>query len=558
MVYPDEPIAVSATMPIGESYALKLRFRTHANTYRGETWVVTGGWLTTQTAWDEFPITSAGQKTLIGRVKDVSDIVAVQVVGRKAESEATEVLQEMAVQAPPVVATVRLQAYLPDHSKPLQQGYFYIAEPSGERHIPIMTAEPLMVSLSSRQPVISLTNLVGDVLSPSQRYNFPEGDLFSVIVNGPSQMHYSGIVEVPREAHPYETTSWHLTLDPPYSGSVAWYVDGEKLAATGLGGSHIFSRSGDKEIIALLENGQRFEAHLGIRSYDQIVLTSLLPNPLGSDAGTEELTLKNDNLFPVTLTHWFLKSRNSTTSIPITTSIASHATTTLKLSSKLRNSDGVYNLINESGEIVDTVNYATAGEGDHFLRSGLLWQSDAPKKESQTVIATPFSVSTTLEGTIEVPRGRTFTIMTVQGIVRVVLHPSYTIPKPRLHHNDFVRVSGIWKVSRLGQYLSVRAGNELTVLKLAVMAKKAKASHKTAAKKKPKKATVKTKKFTGPFSPQPVQANARTGGLDVLVRASRPLQLAYTPPLWLSWVFALMVTSGSLLLLPSRKWRTMA
>ena len=133
---------------------------------------------------------------------------------------------------------------------------------------------------------------------------------------------------------------------------------------------------------------------------------------------------------------------------------------------KWRNAGGTYDLLDASKQQVDAITYSAARPGDRFVRVGLLWQAvpaaaTAEETESPSIGEAPVVII----GRIQRPQGRIFDVITENGsMVHVVIHPSYTGQKPRLHTGDIVQLSGIWRRSKNGSYVSIRTGHILTRL----------------------------------------------------------------------------------------------
>jgi hypothetical protein len=323
-------------------------------------------------------------------------------------------------------------------------------------------------------------------------------------------------------------------------GQFDWFLDGELAATTPeamwcvtfqQAGFHTLSASsGEQEAV--------FPLALEVVSYNNIKLKHVLPNPVGSDTNAEEIILSNDNPFPVTLRNWELRSQTSKTIIPINAVIAAQEDATIKTSNKLLNSGGRYDLYNESNQLVDTVAYDDAEEGSVLSRIGLLWQGSLSAAKSQTVESEAIPEKVFVTGTVVKPSGRTIDIKTVQGEqIRIVIHASFTGTKPRLHKGDTIQISGEWKRSRRGPYISVREGDIVALLAEAPKKRKTSARRKAA--------TV-SKKIGSSLIPKAQAAGTVTELPDQLYSAD---MFSDTPDLWrtdpyIKWLFSVVITFG--------------
>lgn len=193
-------------------------------------------------------------------------------------------------------------------------------------------------------------------------------------------------------------------------------------------------------------------------------LQQLLPNPVGSDTNQERVILVNKEPISVLLKDWRLQSRTTSTSVRINGAIMAEGTLEVGLSNKLSNSGGTYDLYNGSGELVDTVRYAKAPEGGLLTRAGYPWQFSNHEVTPATEVNRAVPERTVVQGVVHAPQGRRFTIVTdSEEVIRVVVHAS--VPeRPRLRRGYRVEVSGAWRRSRSGPYLSVRGSDLFRVV----------------------------------------------------------------------------------------------
>lgn len=186
--------------------------------------------------------------------------------------------------------------------------------------------------------------------------------------------------------------TYSLHTERPYAGQVIWYINGEKQAATGTIFMPAFALPGQKTVTARLsETYEQAELVTEIRSYQGVVLESLVPNPFSPDE--EELVLRNTNLFSVTLRDWRLQSQASPIFVAITTVIPPTATVTLRSSNKLINHGGGYGLYTEANQLVDVATYGMAIPGERLYRSQTQWRFPAydAVEDDRSVVLNPVS-----------------------------------------------------------------------------------------------------------------------------------------------------------------------
>jgi hypothetical protein len=335
--------------------------------------------------------------------------------------------------------------------------------------------------------------------------------------------------------------------------TLSWIINDKPVPDTkGSDLCFMFDRSGTQKVTVTESSGKKsISFDLTTASYTNITLVKLLPNPVGPDTNSEEIYLANGNSYPVTLVNWQLKSKTTKTAQPINLTINAGSEAVVKASNKLRNEDGEYELYNESGVLVDSVSYPSTQEGVYITRVNGAWvipqkdKTTKTAKESTTTASVAATGETTvfLEGVVILPEGRTFDIETKDGkTVHVVIHTSFTGDKPKFHKGDQVKVTGVWKSSANGQYLSVRAGDTLTVVSSATTTKQAESSGK--------KATLDTSglaDIAALSSTESAKAASRT------ISSPRSIEsTVLSSDQSLRWLFIIMVTVGVLLALPYR------
>ncbi len=563
-VQPTVPFAIQLDSPVepnttyglkicGSDVAVPLNNPTVNNlNCSGETWNMSQ-WLSQNESWQDFPtLTSQSDGRLKGFVSGKladplpSFLYIILLPVGESSSHRMRALQSYQLTNQPAPYTVELKAYLTDGEQ-LQQGYFTVLESDGTLHyIPSFATLPEATSLFHDSITLGYLNLVGEEQVAPQPFRLQDPGHYVLALNPPPSVPAHPALRAPSDLHPNQTNLFQLETTRPYNGEVAWYLDG-LLAKQNRDHSFstTFSRSGQGQLVAyLLETGETALAPYSVSSYSHISLESVLPNPIGSDIGNEEIVLRNQNTAPVTLAKWHLQSRQSQTSILIEGTILAHDTLVIKTSNRLINSNGIYDLLNESGEIVDTLSYTTLTEGDRLTRTGLLWQAPVQPQETLTTPTQQVGDKVTLTGTVIHPQGKTFDIQTeTHGIVHAVIHTNFAGEKPRLHQGDQVRISGIWKRSKKGLYLSIRQGGEVILTEHATQVSRSKKARKST----PLKPHLIEKAQASTFGPvSSAQAHAPPG------LPLAPLDLPQ-PEAWIRWLLIITITLGVLLALPSRR-----
>lgn len=127
----------------------------------------------------------------------------------------------------------------------------------------------------------------------------------------------------------------------------------------------------------------------GITS-DRVLLTALLPNPIGSDATEEFLEITNFSETALDLINWAVTDGSRTYTFTASTVLESHGTlhVTRPVSGvSLNNSGDTIHLIDPFGTKVNGVEYGTAPQGELFLRDGetthWFWSGDEERNAQE-------------------------------------------------------------------------------------------------------------------------------------------------------------------------------
>lgn len=497
-ITPNEPYTVRFSLPNGdEPYNVKLRIKdTSTGDYSGETWNGTE-WLNQNDSWANFPSYPAGTTQIVtGQVGELVTTQVLQVAIRKVGGTSVSVVQEIPISQFKGSASAQLSGYDPISGKRFTQGYFSVTEGGSTRLLALLEQPTITTTLQTNQAVVSFYLLNGQHVT-THNFSLLPGTIYKLTLNPPLPVTYSAVLDGPVHIHPFEPVTFALTTTPHYTGTVEWFKNGIKVNTTSSATyTTTFSAAGTATIEAVLtDNDQTASKTIEIASYKNISIKKVLPNPEGRDTQTEKIILANNNPFSVELISWKLKSRTTSTSIPISGSIQPNGELIITTSNKIVNQKGMYDLYNESNALVDTLFYDTTIEGTYLIREGLLWQSEQTNERKNTD-----SISTgekiTITGVIKKPSGRTIDLITDKGEVRVVVHKSFDRERPRLHTGDTLSISGIWQKSRRGPYISVRSGDTFTLISLAAKPSKRKAAKSPKIKPGLKVATAKASSST--------------------------------------------------------------
>ncbi len=327
----------------------------------------------------------------------------------------------------------------------------------------------------------------------------------------------------------------------PLNLPARWFSDGQILDGNeGIELLHSFPQNGRLRISVVFADGSSAYIDILVISNPFIKLGELIPNPAGSDTNAETVLLKNTGSEDANLKGWELRSRTTTTKIAIEGVVPASGQLEIVVSSKLRNSGGVYDLFNESNEFVDTVTYPAVKEGEKVRREGIVWTvegSAAPLPAPSTSVSKPAASPTTYEkahvvGKVTLPKGRTLDMLTPQNeSVHVVVHASYVTPRPRLHKGDTLEVTGTWRRSRLGPYVSVREGDTFQVVSTAPVA----AARATSVANVPRRVKSPTTSFLEPAVSQVLPRPPETPLEEPNAAAREPLRVERVRPRQPRW-----------------------
>jgi hypothetical protein len=381
---------------------------------------------------------------------------------------------------------------------------------------------------------IFLPELANAATTPtSPCLNLPESRQY-IFETGENKPNFNKIL------HPNEAFLFKLGSHPDL-GRIDWYQNGE-LKQSGVDDWFCF--------VPTLAQSTQFEIFFSqfdpnviftvpIESYKNIMLLDAIPNPVGSDSKTEQIALSNNNPYPVTLKDWQLRSRTSSSFIPITTSIQPQSSVVITSSNKLLNSTGFYDLYNESNQIVDTLNYKNPHEGSLLTRDGIFWDDGSIATTSTKTTTKNSDEVISLTGVVALPQGRTIDIKTNEGqSVHIVIHTSWQGTKPKLHKGDVISVTGIWRQSSRGPYISIRQGHSFMLLAAA------------GEKNKVKTASVPTNQSNSSLGIQSAVVDTTRHMEQLTSVVSKPISVQST--VWLDGLFGFMIATGITLSISSR------
>lgn len=460
-------------------YSLKMRFSDDpakcVPACTGQTWH-DGTWLKQSDAWSSYPTVQTNDAGLAMGV----------LAGRSTEQTVPDLLQIAYLEQGKSSSNARVLAYstvvqeakggiilrvLKESGEAYQSGYFAIDDGVHLQLVPLTEDAVAEAQVAGATITVRFYPAL-DASAPvvTESFSVQGTGPQSITLNARFMKQYHPRLVTDSGLHPNVPATFWLETSPSYEGAVSWLVNDEKQSETTDALEWTPPKSGSFTVKAtVMDTGETALQQFAVNSYGNIILTRLLPNPVGSDTNAETITLENRNAFAVVLKNWTLQSRTSSTAIGITTSIPAQSAVTLTVSNKLVNSGGVYDLINESGQVVDSVTYTAVDEGGVVTRTASGWVMPQPTTSS-TVSSEEESQGpesalegdgqkVTLEGIVTAPSGRTLDMLVGNQSVHVVVHESYTAPRPRLKKGVRLRVSGLWREGTHGAYVSVRAGD---------------------------------------------------------------------------------------------------
>ncbi len=546
----NEPFMVSYRIQAtpNTTYHLKLHFSQSSTQCQpdcsGETWDGTT-WLGQTTAWQAFPFVATDAQgmavgTLIGRAPDAATDGLLQLALRPDGGTVVTIGQTWAVSfvhPTHAVQVVHTEAVAPGSALVLTEG-------SGQRTLPLFSGA---ISFKTTGQAFSLQLRTPDGSLTSQQAYLLAGDGVYRILFPPAPVVFAHPALLLEKAHLFrgEVQHIHLTAQRPFGGAVDWYVDGVKQTALLPDLVITDALVGTHEVRAVLPATEESTiASFTVLPYTAIKIESLVPNPAGRDTGQERLVLHNNHDVPAILKSWHLRSRTTQSSIVITTTIPAGQSWELVGSNRLTNSGGTYDLLDDSGRLIDTVTYGPVAEGDRLSRHGLAWQgATSPLNQQSSHDAAASRVA--IQGVVVAPKGKTFEVQPVAGpTVHVVIHPSFSGVKPRFHAGDSVRVTGVWQISKRGPYLSVRGGDVVELV-----SGRATTTPLMTKRRKPKIAVA-----AGIARAQAAESEGTMGVVSRVVPIVTPSSVFVHPPPWLNGLFALILTVGLVFVFsPSRK-----
>ncbi|MBU4141696.1 lamin tail domain-containing protein, partial [Patescibacteria group bacterium] len=197
------------------------------------------------------------------------------------------------------------------------------------------------------------------------------------------------------------------SFDPQGKELVLTWDFGDKTSAKGINVSHSYNEIGEYRVILKADNGENIsEDSLKIKIIapefsDKIILSEILPNPIGADKDGEWVELFNFGDKKVNLRGWILRSAAKTSGKQYVFSgdnfIEAKSFLVVKRSESglvLTNESGGASLSWLADKILSEVSYGAAKEGKSYAYINNIWQwADAPTpgKENSTKVLTAVS-----------------------------------------------------------------------------------------------------------------------------------------------------------------------
>ncbi len=552
-VYADQPLAFPMAFQAEASteYHVKVRF-SHASTScepkcNGQTWT-SQGWGAQSVAWTELPTVLTDVHGFavalgIGKYQADSDTpmpTFAQVAVRKSGSSTTRIVGSYGLHWATGSYPLEIEAYT-DAGQLLTNAYVKLRDQSGEQIIPMGVGTPAVyTSVTSRSVETELFDGGGRLMHGLTRYELQGEGVYIIKLNSSPIPPYHPALSSPDTGRPYQPVSLQLRTDQAYSGTVVWYVDGQKVTETSSRYEPVFETSGRHNVTAILPvTGEKDETIIVVESYPNIMLKSLVPNPEGSDVHKETITFKNNNPFTVNLRKWTLKNRATNRTINVEGTVNPYGEHTINASSFLTNGGGTFDLYNESNQLVDTTTYSAVEDNSVVTRTGILWQVSMGETSKEEP-----SLHERVSGIVTKPSGNTIDIETEQGPIHIVVHHSFDGQKPRLSKGDKIEVTGIWLRSSRGPYLSVRKGDVF------VLIESSQGSTVRSSKSKKKSATTGLAARTKTASPFEVPHAQAAETQYHAITLDYPTSTPYNPNL--RWLFITLLAVGTWLVLDNR------
>lgn len=470
----------SFSLPISElllpeqaPYSLKVCFSTieikpPLGDCEGQTW---NGekWLRSTAPWRDFPV-SRDIFALTGRYSGSVLPPYLHIIGRAApDGTKSVVLSTWRVAERSIENTIQLRVFTED-GKALNAGYVRVFDASISL-LPL-DSPSTEFSTSNKEVAIEILDSAGRVAVPVKNYYFSELNAhYTLEINRPAA--YQPLLTLPTSVPMGSEILGRITTSRHYPGRVIWKRNGKVVSDEGLESRLLAIQPGTYLFEVQLEDThESVRAEVTVLPITQVKIATLTPNPDGVDAGGREtICFTNAHPFEVSLAEWKLRRREAATTVPLFGVIAAQGSLCVPSSSKLMNDGGTYDLFTRSGDVVDTIIYPKAASAEVLTRDGMQWHSNL--ETLVTARDTPVIREGEVTGRVVRPRGRIVDIVTPDETpVHVVIHTSYDLPRPKLRQGDTIYVTGEWKTSRSGPYLSVRLGDVFELLSVATQPRK--------------------------------------------------------------------------------------
>ncbi len=544
-IHPAIPFALRVTIPTSPAGSFHIKLRAHGtndHSYKGGTWNGSH-WLGISTSWEQFPVVTAGQTSFItGKIDSLDGLDLIQIVLRPTSGNTDSILQELTITQLADPTAITLSAYDIHTSSIYTQGYFLIQENNQSMWVPLLQSGSALAYVRTKTLQVGFYNQDNTVISEVKPYELSGDGPYEIILNPPLKSSHSIKIEGETTLFSGSKATLRASITPTYSGMLEWYIDGKKIQSSK---DTLFPltqlKPGHKTILVrLTETNESITLPLTIQSYSHVRLEKVLPQ--GEDAtAAEQIILRNTNPFSVTIHGWQLRSKTSKTTIPIEGIIAANDILTITTHRSLVNTNGAYDLYDDSNTIVDTLLYKKTYPAIFLIRQGPLWQSehDGPMSNSK-ITSTPPPKIETIHGIVVKKDDTYFAIKTDQGIFKLLFH----IHHQRLHIDDSLTITGYFKSTKSGITFHVQGLDKLI-------------RSKTAKKPSTKSKSLVAKFHDPNFKPPVNAAIKKIASQEHLVsRAiSNNIQTATEQPTsQLKFLFASMITLGVSLVTSGRKF----
>lgn len=410
----------------------------------GETWNGEN-WLSQHDAWSEFPVYKAenGQFHDVLAVKSEDPVrqffYIIYVVDGKPSSSRKRVPANYKIERRSPTHTLRVSAY--NNNEVAQPWGWIVANSSRSiRYIPVLQGLAIVKTDESEMTLSYRTKESTNAFYVTP-FKFDQPGSYRVKLNEPTYRNYDPEIESPLVVRPAQKNTFTLHTKNPYSGTVTWLLDGvPQTSSRGATFLVTFARSGSHRVAARLDiNDQEVVTEVEAVSYPHIRLGTVVPRPDGGDK--ESVDIHNTGDESMALSGWLIRRQGTTRTVKLGQFVAAKEKVSVAATNFFVNSGGTYELINESGQVVDFVSYPAVEEATSLVReaSAIVWAIQTPPV---------FEESINVSGTIIRRTATTLRLDSPElGDVRLRIVGANL---PSLHAGDAIHLTNVLKQTSRG------------------------------------------------------------------------------------------------------------